>query len=225
MYCSPAGCASSIFTSFCAFSDAYCSKVGCSTMSTSPATSALNCVCGSRMITHSTRSTFTTLPPVVPLGSSARGRYFSLRRYTTRSPGLNSAGTKRNGPEPTCSLICSVPGVAAMRAGITNGTFDEGLPSASSITPKGVLSLIANALGPWTCHASTERASTCPKLSRVLQRLSEATTSSAVTGAPSWNSRPSRREKVHSRLSFETDHLSTICGRTRPSRSVPKRVS
>ena len=59
---------------------------------------------------------------------------------------MYSAVTNLNGPEPMCSLICSEPGVAAMRAGMMKGTLDEGLPSASSITPNGALSLIVKVL-------------------------------------------------------------------------------
>src|SRR6058998_1514853 len=39
--------------------------------------------------------------------------------------------------EPIVSLICSVSGVAAMRAGMTKGTLLDGLPSASSTRPNG----------------------------------------------------------------------------------------
>ncbi|CKS91924.1 Uncharacterised protein [Mycobacterium tuberculosis] len=62
-------------------------------------------------------------------------------------------------------------------------------------------------------------------MSRLAQRLMEATTSSLVTGLPSWNSRPSRSVKVQVLLSGDTFHLSTICGLMWPSRSVAKSVS
>ena len=46
---------------------------GASSMSTSPLRSALNATEVSGMITHSTRSTFATLPPANPLAGSERG--------------------------------------------------------------------------------------------------------------------------------------------------------
>jgi hypothetical protein len=68
-------------------------------------------------------------------------------------------------------------------------------------------------------------ASTPPKVSRLAQRFSEATTSALVTGLPSWNSRPSRSLKVQVSESFETPQVSTICGLILPSASVPNSVS
>ena len=44
-----------------------------STKSTSPDCSAFTAVCASGILIHSTRSTFTTLPPDVQLGGSLRG--------------------------------------------------------------------------------------------------------------------------------------------------------
>ena len=41
--------------------------------SMSPDCSAFNAVCASGMVIHSTRSTFTTLPPAVQLAGSLRG--------------------------------------------------------------------------------------------------------------------------------------------------------
>jgi hypothetical protein len=64
-----------------------------------------------------------------------------------------------------------------------------------------------------------------PIASRLPQRCSEAITSSPVTGLPSWNSRPLRSLKVHSRLSALTVHDSTICGLILAFSSVPNRVS
>ena len=83
------------------------------------------------------------------------------------------------------SLICSLPGVAAIRAGMMNSTLEDGLPSASSITPKGCLSLITKVLASGVAYESVLLASTPPKLSRLAQRLMEATTSSLVTLLPS----------------------------------------
>ena len=62
-------------------------------------------------------------------------------------------------------------------------------------------------------------------VSRLPQRLSEATQSSAVTGLPSCHSSPSRRVKVHSVLSGETSYLSTICGLNALFSSIANSVS
>ena len=72
-----------------------------------------------------------------------------------------------------------------MRAGMMKGTLDDGLPSASSITPNGALSLMVKVLALGVSHVSTALTITPPKLSRLAQRLSDATTSSLVTGLPS----------------------------------------
>ena len=70
-------------------------------MSTSPLVSALTCCCASRNARfHSTRSTNTFLPPVVPDGGSLRGTYFVFFRYTALSPGLYSSRLNTYGPEP-----------------------------------------------------------------------------------------------------------------------------
>jgi hypothetical protein len=55
--------------------------------------------------------------------------------------------------------------------------------------------------------------------------LSDATTSSLVTGAPSWNSRPFLSLKVHVLPSLDMLQVSTICGLMWLSASVPKSVS
>ena len=146
---------------------------------------ALNWVCGSRMMTHSTRSKFTGLPPASPLGASVRDTYLVLRSYTATEPGLNSSALKMNGPEPICSLICSVPGVAAMRAGMMKGTFEEALPKASSTIAQGSLSTMRNVFASGVSSLSTNANNTPPMVSRLAQRLSEAATSSLVTGLPS----------------------------------------
>ena len=82
----------------------------------------------------------------MPLGASVRDLYLVLRVYTAKAPGLNSSALKIKGPEPMCSLICSAPGVAAMRAGIINGTLDEALPKASITMPLGSLRIIRKVL-------------------------------------------------------------------------------
>ena len=51
-----------------------------------------------------------------------------------------------------------------------------------------------------------------PTASLAAQRLSEATQSSAVTGAPSCHFRPSRRVNEYFIASLLTVYLSTICG-------------
>ena len=72
----------------------------------------------------------------MPDGGSLRGTYFGFFRYTALSPGLNSSRLKMYGPEPMCSSICLKASVSAMRLGMMNGTFDDGLPSASSTKPQ-----------------------------------------------------------------------------------------
>jgi hypothetical protein len=57
------------------------------------------------------------------------------------------------------------------------------------------------------------------------QRRSEATTSSLVTGAPSWKRRLSRREKFQVRPSGLVLWLATICGCGRIFESSAKSVS
>ena len=84
-----------------------------------------------------------------------------------------------------CSLICSVPGVAAIRAGMMNGTFDDALPKASNTMAQGSLSTILNVLASGVSNFSTKLNNTPPMVSRDAQRLSDTTTSSLVTGLPS----------------------------------------
>jgi hypothetical protein len=55
--------------------------------------------------------------------------------------------------------------------------------------------------------------------------LIDVTQSSAVTGWPSWNFRPSRRVNEYFIASRLTVHLSTICGRSFRSASSAKSVS
>ena len=61
--------------------------------------------------------------------------------------------------------------------------------------------------------------------SRLAQRLSEATTSSLVTGLPSWNSRPLRSLKVQVLRSVELVYVSTIWGLMLPCASSENSVS
>jgi hypothetical protein len=90
----------------------------------------------------------------------------------------------------------------------------EGWPSACSMMPVGALSWIWKVLGSSALTSATLVHSSWPSGRRTDQRLSDGTTSSDVTGVPSWNSNPSRKVKVQVSLSGETSHLSTICGLT-----------
>ena len=130
-----------------------------------------------------------------------------------------------NGPEPTWLSICLNGSVSAIRLGIMNGTFDDGLPSVSSTRPYGSLSVRVNVLSSVALSSATKSISFWPIGSRAPQRLSEATQSSAVTGLPSCHSRPSRKVKVQVSLSADTSCLSTICGWTALFSSVANSVS
>ena len=100
------------------------------------------------------------------------------------------------GPDPVGSVMLAVAGVDAMRAGMMKGTFELGLPSASSTRPQGSFSVRRTVFGS-TATSSAVRAASCwPRPSRSPQRFSDATTSAEVTAAPSWNFRPSRSVKV-----------------------------
>src|SRR2546427_5368519 len=88
----------------------------------------------------------------------------------------------------------SSSGVAAMRAGRMNGTTAEGLARASRTRPKGLPSSRTKLFLSVACKRSVAAIKNCPSGSRWLQRRREATQSSAVTGWPSWNLRPSRSE-------------------------------
>ena len=63
----------STFRSGFASSTGIRSNGGFSMKSMSPDCSAFTAVCASAMVIHSTRSTFTTLPPAVQLAGSLRG--------------------------------------------------------------------------------------------------------------------------------------------------------
>jgi len=99
------------------------------------------------------------------------------------------------------------------------------LLSACNTTPVGCVST------SWKVLASTALASASlaqriwPTESRTAQRLSDASTSSVVTGWPSWNSSPSRRVKVQVRMSGVTFQVSTICGLILRSPSSANSVS
>ena len=130
-----------------------------------------------------------------------------------------------NGPEPTRLLICLKGSVSATSLGIMKGTFELGLPSESSTRPYGSLSSMVKVLASTALKSLTKSMSFWAMVSRLPQRLSEATQSSAVTGLPSCHASPSRRVKVHSILSAETVYLSTICGLTALFSSIANSVS
>ncbi len=123
------------------------------------------------------------------------------------------------------SLIGSFSDVAAIRAGMMNGTLDDGLPSASRTRPNGCESSSVNVFLSTGASFAVWAASSRPSGSRFDQRLSDSTASSAVTAAPSWNLRPSRSANDHFRPLFVDAYLSTICGLMARCSSVPKRVS
>src|SRR5215475_14786628 len=156
------------------------------------------------MARHSTRSTLATLPPAKPEAGSERGLYLSNLTYTVLSPGLHSSRLKTKGPEPVKSEICVLGSVSATRFGIMKGTLEEGLPSPNSTRPVGDVSFMMKVLGPFASKPSTNVISFWPVESLAAQRLMEATQSSAVTGCPSCQRRPSRRVKVCDSLSAET---------------------
>ena len=94
------------------------------------------------------------------------------------------------------SEICVFGSVSATRFGIMNGTFDDGLPSPKMSRPVGDLSLTVKVLASFAVIESTKLISFWPSASRAAQRLIEAMQSSAVTGGPSCQNRPSRSVKA-----------------------------
>ena len=79
---------------------------------------------------------------------------------------------------------------------------------------------MAKVLASTTSMLATKDISFWPVASFAAQRLIEATQSSAVTGWPSCQARPSRSVKVWVSLSADTSYLSTICGLISPFASV-----
>ena len=116
--------------------------------------------------------------------------------YTTLLPGTHSALTILKGPEPVGSSMFLNASVLAMRSGMMNGTFDEGLASASKASGKAFLSLRRKVLSLTAVHDSLASASFCPSASRLPQRSIEAMQSADLTATPSWNLRPSRNVNV-----------------------------
>ena len=123
------------------------------------------------------------------------------------------------GPEPVKSEICVLGSVSATRLGIMKGTLEDGLPSAVSTSPVGSFSFSTKVFASFTSRLATKENSFWPSASFLLQRLSEATQSSAVTGWPSCQVRPSRKVKVCVSWSADTSYFSTICGLTTPCSS------
>ena len=99
-----------------------------------------------------------------------------------------------------------------MRAGIMNGTLLDGLPIASSTGPNRSPSSSVNVLRSTAATFAVWAASSRPKRSFFIQRLSDSAQSSATTAWPSCHLSPSRSVKVYFIPSFETPCLSTICG-------------
>ena len=123
------------------------------------------------------------------------------------------------------SSICLNASVSATRLGMMNSTLEDGLPSASRRNPQGSRRKMRKVSAAGASMRSTKVISAVPIASRFPQREIEATTSSPVTGLPSWNSSPFLSLKVHRRLSALAVQSSTICGLTCAFSSVPKRVS
>src|SRR5262249_1368992 len=161
------------------------------------------------MARHSTRSTLATLPPARPEAGSGRGLYWANLTYTVLSPGFHSSFLNTKGPEPMNSEICVFGSVSATRFGIMNGTFELGLPGAGSTSPVGSLRTILNVLGLTTGMSFTNEYIFWPSESFAAHRLIDATQSSAVTGFPSCQRRPSRSVIVYVSLSALTSYLST----------------
>ena len=86
--------------------------------------------------------------------------------------------------------------VFAIRSGMMNGTFDDGLASASSVSGNGFFSFSRKVLSLTAVHASVASASFWPSASRLLQRSIEAMQSADLTTCPSWNLSPSRNVNV-----------------------------
>ena len=167
----------------------------------------------------------TTLPPARPEAGSDRGLYLSNLTYTALSPGFHSSFLNTNGPEPVKSEICVFGSVSATRFGIMKGTFEDGLPRPKVNSPVGSFSLTTKVFASCADIVSMKVISFCPSASRAPQRLIEAMQSSAVTGWPSCQTRPSRSVKVKVFLSALSSNFSTICGLISPFSSMAKSVS
>jgi hypothetical protein len=120
-------------------------------------------------------------------------------------------------------LICSLSGVAATEAGMMKGTLLEGLPSASSTSPKGRWSSRVKVLRSTGAIRAVWAMRSLPSGSRLPHRLRDSTASSDTTGLPSCHFRPLRSVNAH--LSPADVNFSTICGLTWSLASVPNSVS
>ncbi len=116
-------------------------------------------------------------------------------------PGRHWSFRKRNGPEPMGSPMRWSAGVAASLAGIITGNGALGLPSTSSSSGKGCFSTSFRVLASEASSEAVSAISILPSGSRIAQRLSEATQSSAVTRLPSCHLRSSRSTNVQVSLS------------------------
>ena len=117
------------------------------------------------------------------------------------------------------------PGVAARRSGIMTGNGAFGLPSTSSNSGNGSLRTSLNVFASTASSDTVAASNILPRASRPPQRLSEATQSAAVTGAPSCHFNPSRRTKVQVSLSALLCQVSTICGLISPASFMANSVS
>ena len=120
------------------------------------------------------------------------------------SPVRYWSATKRNGPDPIISLMRAVPASAMMRAGMMNGPGAFGLPSTDSISGNGLLRVMLKAFAPSSAMTAPAPSSMRPRLSTGAHRFNDAMQSADVTGASSWNFRPSRKVKCQCSPSFET---------------------
>ena len=72
------------------------------------------------------------------------------------SPGFHSSSRNTYGPLPTYSEICSPGGVAATRAGMMNGTLDDGFPRAWMIRPVGSFRVNRKVFAPVSVISATK---------------------------------------------------------------------
>ncbi len=94
--------------------------------------------------------------------------------------------------------------VAATRAGMMKGGTADCLEMTVSSGGNGLVRVQTTVPSSGASRVSVISKMSCPPESRSPHRSSDATTSAPVTGAPSWNVRPSRRVKVYTVPSSET---------------------
>src|SRR5579871_678320 len=130
--------------------------------------------------------------PAMLLAGSERAAYWSKRvRWTYRS-GAHS--TNLYGPVPMYCLIGPVPAASITSFGMIAAPPTGNARNASS-GADGALSFITTA-SPAAVTESTDLYGTAPYGLTLPQRLSDATTSSAVIVFPLWNETPLRRVNV-----------------------------